>query len=341
MTNESQTDYDAPYETLPLQEDALFRHTERDGLEEVERENSAPPATAPVTHDGPPGLILRAQREQLGLTPQEVARELYLDIKIVHALEQEDFGSLPAVFVQGYLRSYAKLLKLDPEPLVQEYLGTQPNMQPRFTPKFNKPQQTSTKSPWVRAQTYVLILILMLLMALWRQTSVDSSNIQSLWNDLTTGGETSPPSPVPTAPELSRQDIMLPPQGYVPPVETNGEEPRAGVDVGPTPPAPAVAVAPPEPTPPPAPPPNQIYIRYNESCWTSIVDAAGKSVYSKTARKDEEVIINDGKPPYRFSLGNPGAVAVLEVQGVAQDLTKFSGTVAKFTAGQAPQEAPQ
>ena len=59
------------------------------------------------------GEKLRQTREKRGLSQQEAAKALCLDASIIDALEKEQFDKLPApVFVRGYIKSYASLLRL-------------------------------------------------------------------------------------------------------------------------------------------------------------------------------------------------------------------------------------
>ncbi|MBU2745608.1 helix-turn-helix domain-containing protein, partial [Acidithiobacillus caldus] len=63
--------------------------------------------------------VLRRVREQRGWTPQQVAERLHIRAAQVEALEQARFEALPgAAFARGYLKNYARLLDLDPEPLL-------------------------------------------------------------------------------------------------------------------------------------------------------------------------------------------------------------------------------
>jgi len=67
-----------------------------------------------------PGQILRAERESLGVTVREVADTLNLSMTVVQALEADDYDRLPGVvFARGYIRAYARLLDLDPVPLLE------------------------------------------------------------------------------------------------------------------------------------------------------------------------------------------------------------------------------
>ena len=66
-----------------------------------------------------PGRILRSAREALGLSRREIAEALNLLESTVIAIEEDDTARQPElVFLRGYVRNYAKLLRLDPEPLV-------------------------------------------------------------------------------------------------------------------------------------------------------------------------------------------------------------------------------
>lgn len=66
-----------------------------------------------------PGERLRVERERRGLSTQNVAEQLHVDVWVVEALEQGRHSTLGApVYVKGHLRKYATLLGLDAEALV-------------------------------------------------------------------------------------------------------------------------------------------------------------------------------------------------------------------------------
>ncbi|MDB5948918.1 MAG: Helix-turn-helix protein [Massilia sp.] len=68
---------------------------------------------------GVPGRTLAAQRESMGWTVEQVADQLKLAVRQVVALEAGDYASLPGpAVVRGFVRAYAKIVKLDPVPLV-------------------------------------------------------------------------------------------------------------------------------------------------------------------------------------------------------------------------------
>lgn len=81
-------------------------------------ERADQPAT-PDKQDGVPGQTLAAQREAMGWSVEQVADQLKLAVRQVVALEAGDYASLPSPAVtRGFVRAYAKLLKMDPAPLV-------------------------------------------------------------------------------------------------------------------------------------------------------------------------------------------------------------------------------
>jgi cytoskeleton protein RodZ len=66
-----------------------------------------------------PGQILAAERKRQDLSLADVTRQLRLSERQLRALERDDYGELPGpVFVRGFIRNYARLLRLDPQPLV-------------------------------------------------------------------------------------------------------------------------------------------------------------------------------------------------------------------------------
>ena len=75
---------------------------------------------APDNH-GIPGKTLAAQREAMGWTVEQVADQLKLAVRQVQSLEQGDYANLPPpAVVRGFVRAYAKVVKLDPAPLVAQ-----------------------------------------------------------------------------------------------------------------------------------------------------------------------------------------------------------------------------
>lgn len=65
------------------------------------------------------GTFLRTAREAQGLTIEQVVQQLKLARRQVEAMESDHFADLPGnTFARGFVRNYARLLKLDAEPLL-------------------------------------------------------------------------------------------------------------------------------------------------------------------------------------------------------------------------------
>jgi cytoskeleton protein RodZ len=73
----------------------------------------------PADLSGIPGKTLAAQREAMGWSVEQVADQLKLAVRQVVAIEAGDYAALPGpAVVRGFIRAYAKVVKLDPVPLV-------------------------------------------------------------------------------------------------------------------------------------------------------------------------------------------------------------------------------
>lgn len=81
--------------------------------------SAAPESASPL-----PGELLAARRIELRLSVEDVSATIKLAPRQIRALEMNDFGVLPgATSVRGFIRAYAKLLELDPEPLLASVAG--------------------------------------------------------------------------------------------------------------------------------------------------------------------------------------------------------------------------
>ncbi|MDB5762426.1 MAG: hypothetical protein JWQ21_1421 [Herminiimonas sp.] len=66
-----------------------------------------------------PGAQLAAQREALNWSVEQAAIQLNLAPRQIQAIEDDNYAALPGMAsVRGFIRSYAKLLKMDPVPLL-------------------------------------------------------------------------------------------------------------------------------------------------------------------------------------------------------------------------------
>lgn len=112
------------------------------------------------------GKQLSEARIKKKLGVDSVAKQLHLDANIVRALETDDASSLPAaIFVQGYLRSYARLVGLPEAEIIRQYNG-----------EHHEPPPLSVINPVVKLPMFRLpsgrhirnvILLMLCLMLIW------------------------------------------------------------------------------------------------------------------------------------------------------------------------------
>ena len=76
------------------------------------------------------GTILATARKEQKKTVEEIAGELNLSVTQIKAIEADQSDGLPeSTYVRGYIRSYARLLKLDADQVLENYAS--PNWQKR------------------------------------------------------------------------------------------------------------------------------------------------------------------------------------------------------------------
>jgi cytoskeleton protein RodZ len=75
----------------------------------------------PAAEQFSPGRKLAAARAELNLSVADVSQQIKYGVKQIAAIEADDYPKLPGTtFVRGMIRSYAKLVRLDPQPLLAE-----------------------------------------------------------------------------------------------------------------------------------------------------------------------------------------------------------------------------
>lgn len=181
-----------------------------------------------------PGAQIKAIREAQKVSIDEVAKRLYLDVQMIKNLEADNYAHLPPpIFVQGYLRAFAKLFNVPEEPLLAAYLKYNPSAHnPPALASENTAQMPkvgvghhNSSGRWWFYVTWILLLGLTALIA-WRyamQAQTPRTETPPIENT-STNTITSPNTPINSTP-------------YIPPFEGGGTKPSSTLPTaGTTPP---------------------------------------------------------------------------------------------------------
>ena len=75
------------------------------------------------------GVRLKQEREQRGITLEEISSSTKIGTRMLVALEQDHFDQLPGgIFNKGFVRAYARVLGIDEEQAITDYLVASGNL---------------------------------------------------------------------------------------------------------------------------------------------------------------------------------------------------------------------
>lgn len=277
------------------------------------------------------GGELASAREELNLSVAEVARHLKLSPAQVEALEAGAYERLPGrVFVRGFLRNYAKLVGLDPEPLVRrlEHEMPEPRIVEEPPPSPHAVMPTGERSRWPIYAGIAGTVIAALAAYEFGFNSPAPTEAQTedgkAAPDATTSASAAPAAS-PTAsggPSGSATDpgaaaAAPPPVGASAAVSTMGSGSTVGAS-GATPAQAADAGT------------RALHFRFDEESWVEVRDADGRVIFTKLNKAGTEERIT-GLAPLKLVVGNARGVR-LTADDQPVDLGPYTGaSVARLT----------
>lgn len=116
------------------------------------------------------GALLRQSREQKGLTTAEVATQLRLKVSQIEQIEAEEWNpAVSATFMRGYLRAYARLLKLPEQEILQNFELQSAYLRNQARPmhSFSKKNRLDAVDNRFMLATYLLVVLLIGLFLIW------------------------------------------------------------------------------------------------------------------------------------------------------------------------------
>ncbi|OCW96834.1 RodZ domain-containing protein [Alishewanella sp. HH-ZS] len=299
----------------------------------------------PPTQELSVGQTLRQEREKRQLSLEQAAQQLKLRVEILHNLEldQPDKAILPT-FMRGYLKSYARFLKLPEQALLirfeqQHQVKSAPVKTMRTFSNRSAKQRTEARYMWL---TWLIVLVLLVSLAVWFWQSARENKL--LQSDALPGPAQTVIAPTPLL-------VSEPPPGAVEvatvepevtEVTTAVAETLTELDVTALPPAAqqqleqlnqalqqeeavsAVSEQPPQSLH------DRLKMTFSDNCWIDVLDANGDRIAFGTKQAGYVMELN-AKGPFVITLGNPGVVSI-ELNDQPYDMSRFPGNrVAKFT----------
>jgi len=246
------------------------------------------------------GQRLRSLRQERGLAVSDVSQATKFSVRQIEALESGDLAALPPVhaFIRGFVRSYAKLLKVDAEPLLTLLDESAPPPESDVLHSENVGTRMPTPHP---PRNWLSLLAVIAIVA-----AIAALGVHYFYR----GATRAPVSPA--------QDVTTAPLAVVPPTpvplgtETAGVGSTPAAISGALPAAPgdklavastlvAPALAPADPSG------NQLILSFDDKAWVEIRDATERIIFAQMNLPGSRQVVS-GKPPYELVIGNAARV---------------------------------
>jgi cytoskeleton protein RodZ len=237
------------------------------------------------------GEALGDRRRSLGLSIDDVALKLKFMPRQIDALETGRFERLAGgSFTRGMIRSYARALDVDPEPLLARLPSQAPSVDSLAEFVKSKPIPITDASRGVNLLYAVLSLGIVAVIAAvaweWQAERSASERMTFL----------RPTEPSPRAEPVPRSEPVA-----VATTKLAPAEPAA-------PPAPAPEIAP-VAEPKPAPGVRRITLQFGQEAWVTVRARDGKVLVAQLNPAGSERVV-EGRPPFELVIGNAEHVRV-------------------------------
>lgn len=294
-------------------------------MSEIPQESPAgeSPAVAPLPLQV--GAALRQAREARQMSVADAAQLLKISSRQVEALESDNWQALPGqTFVRGFIRNYARLLHLDPDPLLSQVKSEQrpenPNIVLPAASAVSLPQPGQGKRRDLAAVAGAAAMVAVAVAAyflvpadFWQ--SAPEPEPAAVVSEEPEPEPSFPPAAVegetPAAPAPEAAAPVQAPAPVVAPAAAPAVTPPPAAAVQATAPAaaPAAPVAAPAAAPAPAPVAGaaRFKLRFAQPSWVEVKDRSGQIVFSQLnpAGSEREV---EGLPPFTVVVGNASHV---------------------------------
>ena len=278
------------------------------------------------------GAQLKQAREAQGLAIDDVALQLKFAPRQIESLEQERFERLPGpTIARGMVRNYARLLKIDPEPLI-ERLAPRVEAPPdanQIADRFRQEvpfSDSAKRSTLLYAGFSVGVLLLVAAVAYEWQHQKSPPAPQPV-AEAPAPERTLPAEPAQTATAPAAEPAPAPVVAEKPAVAPPVVEKKPVIAKKPQPEAVAAVEQSEKPL---APGTHSIVLRTEGEAWLEIKDGAGRMLISSLNPAGTERVVR-GRAPFDVVIGNASSVK-LTYDGKPVDLRPHTKVeVARFT----------
>lgn len=256
------------------------------------------------TADLSPGRAIVLAREARNMTTAEVAQHLKFGVKQIEALEADDYSKLPGnTLVRGMIRSYAKLLQIDPEPLLSAHGRRQ--IPAEVTVDLRSERIPFPDGVKRSTRTYGLLTIVILMGVVgiayeWQMAPSDSAAVVFVAPSKSTNDRQPARSADASTPAMPLAALPVPTDGQV-----SGASPAGAPPAGQEP---EVAVTSVKLVKPPKPGSlRRIDLEFDKDSWVEIKQSDGRTLLSQINRGGTRQVL-EGTPPFSVVIGNAPAV---------------------------------
>lgn len=273
---------------------------------------------------GTPGAVLAAAREAAGLTQTDVAGQMRISLRQLEAIEGDRYDELPgAVFVRGFVRNYARLLSLDPLPLLHALEPALGSETPLRAQHFAGALPVHSRRGYTRVWVSLFVVLVV---------GVLGAAVYEYWRSRTTGAGASsvpevplakpdPPSvpvagtasvpvttsePVLLTPELVSQSSIDAAASAAPNAGASAEQSANAARGG------------------------RLELTFVAESWVEVRDKDGNVIHSGTGIANTSRIV-EGTPPLSISIGNASGVRITYNRKPVDIAANASRNIARLT----------
>ncbi|NRA54724.1 MAG: DUF4115 domain-containing protein [Gammaproteobacteria bacterium] len=231
------------------------------------------------------GQLLKSTRQAKNITAQEIADKLYLKLIVIQDIDNDQVDpSVNPLFSKGYIANYAKLVGLEPKPILQLFNSQyQPTTQVKGMQSFSQRTKVQLHNRYLNWVTMLIVggFVAMIVIWWWQQADNDQPEQASV---NIAAEQLDDSMPLVVADQKSQSELTS--------TSANDGIKNTKLDLD-----------------------------FSQDCWIKITDASNE-VLAIGMKKAGSVLTVSGMAPLQVTLGAPAAVSIT-YQGEALDISRY------------------